>query len=202
MYRDGLTQKALDAASEDYKTIIVKHLKLSGDVHKWYNIRDFLIEEMHKKKSTLKRMKYHIVDSLAKQYYLNVLFSNRKGNSSWDGFPSAFKCDLEEVLFLELPTNACAELRKIGVDLIDVYYGHEDKEKSIKFDEFDQEEWKLQEGTTFQDNDIKVLRHFINEFLYHMDDWIKIIEESIGKKKAAGCRKVYKKLEKRFSKIA
>ncbi|CAH6419121.1 Hypothetical protein HVR_LOCUS315 [uncultured virus] len=115
------------------KEIVLKHYKIAGAIDMWNNIKTFLIEQVHRNKSIVKRKKYTVADPLTKYYYDKYLFRGQKQLTGMDPYPCYFKSYLEDFLVSELNTKRFNYVR--------VYYSRDTIPDELKFDSFNREEW-------------------------------------------------------------
>jgi hypothetical protein len=78
-----------------------EHQQCGKDIHTWYKLIEFYIDEMHQKKMHRKTAhgRYHSNDEEIERTYSMCLFYKRKQRSSFDDFPSAFKSELEDCMY-------------------------------------------------------------------------------------------------------
>jgi len=81
-----------------------EHVQCAKDTSAWFNRVNFYIEQMHDCKFEPKRQKsdkFKPLTEEADQLYRRALFYKKNGRSSFDVFPSSFKCILEDCMFKE-----------------------------------------------------------------------------------------------------
>ncbi|MDR3539714.1 MAG: hypothetical protein P4L69_01895 [Desulfosporosinus sp.] len=174
--------------------ILAKHTALSAEISMLNELGDFLIEEIHHKRSAPPNKngkcilldKYCVLDP----YYKNILFAGRHHRSSFDPFPSAFQCYLDDVL--------CDEVRYIDpmdkVDVVKVYYGPE-KPKGV----FNKEQWAFDENETDPSKEIALLKKYRDMLIDFMTRAAAVIENGLSSKDS-GTKKVQKEL-KRYTEL-
>lgn len=167
--RDDIYYHDLDPAN---KQIVLKHLKIDGELMMWDNIRDYLIEQIHQKKSTRTFragcVTYKISHATCQYYYRNYLFAKRRVLSSID-FPGAFKSRLENVLIRELTTP--------NFNYITVYYNEDAKPDELKFSHYDQDEWLLSDGPEMSENDVSIMEKYKMGFITLLVKCTTIVQE-------------------------
>lgn len=171
-------QRFIDTYNElsmQHQNLILKHLKLSGELTKWFDLRIYhLLNEFHEKKNI------SIIDSRigftkdVEKYYKKWVFHGKSCMSSFDTFPSAFRSELEEVLFNE------SEL--IGYDnsfdRTDVYYSRVLKPKHLTFSEFDKNEWSLDKSIHMTKHDLHIMEKYKTEFITFLNECVRIMKEN------------------------
>lgn len=175
------------------KETVTKHLKIAGEIFKWFNITDFLIDEIHEKKSIYKRGKYKPVDQTTDYYYKKFLFKGKKRITSCDIFPSAFKCYLEDVMYTELTIK--------NFDFTSIYYSHSQKPQELKYDDFDKNEWSLSEGLQMTQNDLYIMEKYKEQFLDFVERCLNMLKFFENDKKHSYRYEEIKKERNRLLKI-
>jgi hypothetical protein len=150
------------------KSIVDKHLKLSGEVSMWKKITDWMIDQIHQKKSVKKQDNY-IPTGITKYYYEKYLFRGQKSITTLDVYPSCFICYLEDILAKEIQTKQ--------FNILSVYYGYEDKPEELRFDNFYKEEWLLSEGSAMSETDLFVMEKYKMYFIYFLDKCVDLLKE-------------------------
>ena len=146
----------LEGLNNDDKENVIKHLKISGEIHMWYNINSWLIDQVHNKKSIMKRTNYTIPDKVTNYYYHKYLFKGKKSIGTLSVFPSHFQSGLENVLYKSLYNKK--------FDFISVYYGHCNVPEELQFDSFNKNEWVLSEGFEMTYDDAILMEKYKVEF--------------------------------------
>ena len=77
------------------------HQTCGKDIRTWFKLIDFYIEEVHKKKMfQMKRTgRFYPNSPEVESAYRKYLFHNKKRRTSFDDFPCAFKCELEDCMY-------------------------------------------------------------------------------------------------------
>ena len=158
----------LKALTPHEKELFLKHCKLSGHMRRLRNLREFLIDEIHTKRSSLRRRKYKINPELEIPYR-TILFGGKKRVTSLDIFPCSYQCALECLLFFDFEQT---NIEKVLIDaghsdiarLTGIYHKPDivkEIEDETKFDEL---EWSFND----QDNDLAKLERFQDEIISYM----------------------------------
>ena len=71
------------------------HRAFAHQLQKFYYGIEFYIEEMHSKKSVMRRDKYRLRTKEDDKFYLKWLFHGYKRRCSWSCFPSSFHTEME-----------------------------------------------------------------------------------------------------------
>lgn len=158
-YPDDILYEDLDPINRE---IVTKHLKISGEIKMWDNIKSWLIDQIHHKKSVIIKGKYIPTDKITSHYY------NKKQLTSFDKFPSAFQCYLEELLVDELKTT--------NFNFIAVYYGHDSKPDELKYSDFDKNEWILSEGLQMTLDDVTIMEKYKRNFINFVDSCVNMLK--------------------------
>lgn len=161
----------------DEKAKVEHHLKLAGGIHMWWNIGDYLIKEVHDKKSVKRKRsgqtKYIPSDSAVDELYRYYLFhGNRTMNTMTSSFPSAFKCYLEDLMYSQV-----SESTKKEFEGTQVYYNHQNKPKDLQFSDFNSDMWTLSDGLSMTPEDLIVMEAYRLGFLSFMNDCIRELKE-------------------------
>lgn len=156
------------------KAIVTKHYRIAGTIDMLENINDFLINQIHSKKSTLQRSKYIITDALTHHYYSKYLYRGQKNLNSLDPYPSTFKSHLEDSLAQELIDK---RFKFIGV-----YYSRRQVPVELRFDTFDENEWILSEGPSMIQNDIIIMERYKTRFTSFLDFCVDVASNLESKK--------------------
>lgn len=145
------------------KKIVLKHLKISGKINTWIEIRRYLIKQIQdeKCKQTLKR--YKPLSILAEIYHKDYLMFNKFDNLS------IYKCYLENTMIKEMTTNR--------MNYINIYYANVEKPNDFKYMEFNEEEWKLSKGQNMNDNDCQIMEKFKNGLLVFLNECVDLMKE-------------------------
>ena len=142
-----------DELDDFNKNIVLRHLKIAGKIAMWVNIRKFLKDQIHHKKSkSTKNKSYYPVNSITRHYYTNYIFLGKKNITSWDYFPSQFNSKMENIMIEEMTTK--------NFNYIPIYYCLEDKPSELHFSDFDENEWVLSEGLEMSRNDIQIVEKY------------------------------------------
>ena len=94
-----------------------EHVQCAKDTSAWFNCVNFYIDQMHDCKFEPKRQKkgkFKPLTEEADQLYCRALFYKKLGRSSFDVFPSSFKCILEECMFREHEHDERCTTRGVG----------------------------------------------------------------------------------------
>lgn len=152
--------------------ILLKHLKIAGELYRLINITQYLVEQVKEKKKE---------DKIAKEYLRNYLMKNQEEVS-----PFTY---LREVLEKSLT-------KEMGSDrgsFIDIYYHHKQKPLKYRFDTFTKYEWRLSSRESMTDEDILVMEKYKTLFISVME------KHTLAVKKNNKARKEMKKLIESFS---
>lgn len=139
-------------------------------------VNNHLVEEIHHKKANLRRTKFHISESITEAYYKRYLFKSRKSITSLDPHPSHYQSILENVLLEELKQTL--PNAKDNFDYMSVYYSHNCKPETLKFNNFDSNQWTLSQGPQMTLEDIAVMVKYKQGFIAHLDKLLLIIKNS------------------------
>jgi hypothetical protein len=147
---------------------IREHCALSGLIKRMEAIRSFLIDQIHEKRAVCRKGRFRPNDPIIDKLYTSILFGGKKRISSFDRFPSSFKCYLDDLLFRSVKTGNTPSM---GFSLCSVYYGT----KTLPLKElqdsmlFNTSDWELhdpaQDATTlfrFRDEFLGALQHLAN----------------------------------------
>lgn len=103
------------------RALLERHLELSGAIQRVLALRTFLKDQVHAKRSTLKRTRW-MPDAEIEPLYSKVIFGGRSVLTSWQAFPCTFRSALESLFVREVKhTNIETVLRARGINLCDVY---------------------------------------------------------------------------------
>jgi hypothetical protein len=182
-----------DRLDEKSREIVLKHLKIAGDLHRWVAIERQLHREFMEKKSIVEMEYCGCSDPLSKQYYEKYVFLDGKIRNEWSLFPSAFKCYLEKCMALEL--NLERGLPSGQFELIAVYYDHDQKPYNIRFDSFERKEWKLDRCTNMTQKDVEVMEHYKKGLLAFLGACVEIVNKS-GVDREESCEKEWKRIQR------
>lgn len=128
----------------------------------WDNIRKFLKDQTHHKKSKpTKNKSYYPVNSITRHYYNNYIYLGKQNITSFDYFPCLFNAKMENIMIEEMTTK--------NFNYIPIYYCHEDKPRELYFSEFDENEWLLSEGLEMSLNDIQIMEKYKIQFINFLD---------------------------------
>ena len=141
--------------------LLRKHCVLSGSIRRLTRLRMFLTEEIHTKRSVLKRTRYTVEPRLVRAYS-KILFSGRKLRTGFDRFPCEYKGSLDDLLFREVRgTN----IEQAVPPLTSLYYSPSYPLQELQdAQEFDKTEWSLDDPA----QDIATLERFRDEFIRFM----------------------------------
>jgi hypothetical protein len=176
----GITYEQL---ADNLKPILDVHLRLAGGIEMWCNIRSFLIDQMHQKKSSLIRKRYKITDPITNLYYSKYLFEGKRKISSLDIFPCSYKSVLEDVIAAQMPW----EFR-----VTSIYYNHMNKPDRFRYSDFDESEWSLSIGDTMSPNDIEVMQRYKTGLVQFLDLCLNVVLQSPRSKSDHGRLKRYR----------
>lgn len=118
-------QEFVDKVDPAERAIVAKHQKLFKEIYYWYRLRDFLVEEIHKKKTKLTpyrgnkkgifgnsisetfRPYPEFKKSGGHRFYRKVLFMGQKtiGNGLGLFFPDLIRWALQDLLFSEIKSD-------------------------------------------------------------------------------------------------
>jgi hypothetical protein len=144
--------------------IIRLHDKMSNRIAKLCSINNFLIEEMHKKKSVKKRNLFTLTDKTADLYYNKVLFRGLKNLTSFSTFPCYFQGTLDSVMWGDLGDDG---EQSIG------YYNNN------KYRDHDwSNEYALENCPEMTDDDKEKMAKYAKQLLKFMSKVINIIKSS------------------------
>lgn len=148
--------------------IIAKHQKISEDLDKWIDIRNYLIDQFHKQKGTLTQTdKYKFSDPMVERHYIAYLFANKNIVGGLYDFSCIFKCYMEKVLYQEHPKPIPPH-----PTLTYVYY-HDHHISS-----FNKAEWSIDNSKNMTTADIATLNKFRVGLLNFLDSCLTLIQES------------------------
>jgi hypothetical protein len=185
-----LTIDAIESLSATEREFLRKHIQLSGSIMRIIAIQNFLIEEVHAKRAVEKRGKFMPTDPKIEKLYSTILFGGRKRVTSFDAFPSEFKCQLDMMLFREVTRKQVSEIEaKLKFKLIDVYYGTIRVEvEEMRVDKaFDTAEWEFSESGN---DDEAILLRYRDEFIVLMRHLAATMKEGgLKVKELAGTKK-------------
>lgn len=168
---------SIDVLSDSERAAIRKHCRLSGSIVRILDIRTFLIEQIHEKRSVFKRRLFKIHDPKLQLLYGKILFGGEKHLTSYSSFPCCFRSYLENVLFQEVPdAKDRGASRELGFNMTAVYYNTQNVrvEEMHTAKKFDTAEWEL----TDEKSDRDTLLRFRDEFLGLMQSLTDIVEEN------------------------
>ena len=107
--------------------IIAKHRAYSHEIWMLFNLREYLVDQIRKKRCITKRMtsQFRPQYKFLKPYYEKILEAGwcRKDGIMLNGFFSVFNCYMEEVMAREAPEY----VKDMSSDFNHVYYGHPEK---------------------------------------------------------------------------
>lgn len=98
--------------------IVYKHLRLSGQIRMYENIRNHLIDQIHKNKSIKKKVRYH-PQGLVSKYYDKYMFENKSEIVMGTPLILLLRSELENTMVSELSTK--------NFNYIPIYYAVEEK---------------------------------------------------------------------------
>ena len=156
-------------ASEKGK-LLTYHGDLARHLGEWYAVRDALIEEVHAKKSILKRKKYQITSKVVQHVYDNLLFQGAK-----KGLGMGFSPEFIEIAMDLLPDVAVRECDIKLIPMIEsfeitsVYYGGIHRKASIN-----KEAWRLSDGPELTPEDCQTFARYCARFTLFADEIVTI----------------------------
>lgn len=118
------SQEALHQLGPAYESVVMEHIADAAAIQQLVAIRDYLIEEFHRKKSTPHSKRSGTVSTYkmtphVEAVYCKCFFLKRKCNSSLDCFPCSFKGKLEDVMWRQCSTHS---LDTGLFDMLAIYY--------------------------------------------------------------------------------
>ena len=143
------------------RAAIRKHCAFSGRIERTYNIRSFLIKEVHQKRGNQDdNGHYRLEDPNLNEQYNTILYGGQEEPSDFSPYPSVFKSKLEDYLLRSVKRERDVAL---GFSLCNVYYNPtntplEELQAAMLFDTA---EWELSEPA----NDQATLLRFRDEFI-------------------------------------
>ena len=156
-----------DELDDFNKKIVLKHLKISGKIKQWLRIRVHLKDEMHQKKCTLKRTKYHPNDLIIDRYYRNYLHTGKKVMNSWDMIPYSFQGLLENVMLKEMSTKK--------FNYIPIYYG--EAPRDFNYNNFDIDKWTFSDHNYMTPEDIDIMEKYKSRYITFVTKCVKLINK-------------------------
>jgi hypothetical protein len=163
--------------------LLRKHCRLSGRVCRLIRLRTFLKDEIHNKRSILKRNKYKIHPEW-KFVYDKIIFMGKQNLTSLQAFPCSYRGFLDSLLFDEFHNtnieNAMLDaMHANGLEhhsLTSFYYDNftfpiQELHDACTFDEL---EWALNNPA----DDITTFKRFRDELLTYMRDVEEILEQT------------------------
>ena len=175
---------------QEQRELVDTHLRLSGGIRKWEQINSYLIAQMHHKKGTMKRRKYHIPNESARRYYDCYLFRGKQEIGTSDAFPCEFRGELENVLFSQVPLES-------KIDLLGVYYA-EKKTKHFGYCDFEKSEWSLEEVKEMSEKDVEVMKKFKTGFVEFLHQCVDVLNKHNRPKT---CAKEVTRIEKVMKRV-
>jgi len=157
----------LTTLTPNEKDLLRKHCDLSGHMRRIRHLRTFLIDEIHNKRSVLKRNKYKINPELETPYG-RILFGGKKHLHWFSTFPCAYQGTLDSLIFRDFRHTGIENLllNSDPVIMLTSFYYH----SSLPINEFqlaakfDESEWALNDPA----NDLNILHRFRDEFIAFM----------------------------------
>lgn len=174
----------LDELDNFNKKVVLKHLKISGQIQMWIKIRNSLLKQIREKKSKQKGNKFMSYTKLTKHYYKNYLFMKDFNNLS------IFKCYMENSMIKEMSTDK--------MNYVPIYYGHEYKPEEFKYDKYEKNEWKLSSRKGMSNNDKQIMEKYKIGIIKFLRECIKIMQKN-KIQEAKRCEKFYDKLRKKMN---
>ena len=163
--------------------LLRKHCTLSGRMCRLIKLRTFLKDEIHNKRSVLKRMKYKIHPEL-KWVYDKIIFMGKQNLNSFQVFPCSYRGILDSLLFDEFHNtnieNAMLDaFHANGLEhhnLTSFYYSTftfpvQELHDTCNFDEL---EWALNDPA----DDTSTFERFRDELLAYMRDVEEIMQQT------------------------
>jgi hypothetical protein len=134
------------------REIVDKHLRFSGKLRMFDNIRQNLIDQIHQKKA----VKNH-PQGLTKDYYTKYLFEGHRSIINGGPILSALKSHLETTLVYELSTR--------NFDCMFIYYHLSEKPGELLYDSYNPDAWMLDPGLEMTCNDIHIMERYKTMYL-------------------------------------
>eukprot|EP01084_Bolivina_argentea_P002002 3692_1 len=149
--------------SDSAEIIIKKHFLIAGQMRKLVNLRNYLIQQIHRKKSKEVKGKCYPIHDLTKKIYNKILFD---GQDALGAFPTHCWGDFETTMFDELGIK--------NSDSYDRYllciYTNGPWENP--YAEFDKDANSLSNETKcLTCNDIKIIKDFARKYLEFLGKW-------------------------------
>lgn len=159
-YWNSLNDIPDEKVREQTRALINRHLQMGGHIHAWIRIRQFLIDEISRKKGHSRKGKIVLRDATTKAYYKGLLFG-KKEITEQDPFPAHFTCLLEEIMSDEFHKSGC----HADYYLKDIYYNHGNLPQEFRRDIVDLAVWELQSGEEMFESDKAVMKMFRDNFI-------------------------------------
>jgi hypothetical protein len=157
--------------SVDDKQVVDAHLGYAGQLQMWQDVRTFLIDEFHRKKS---RPGSNVpADPHALQVYSQCFFFNQEIVTSLDPFPCQFESELENVMLREFRPSPRFHFPAI-------YYNHQSKPAALKLDQFDKDAWVLDRGAALTANDRRVLAAYRKGLVGCLTQYATLVRQHFG----------------------
>jgi len=139
-----------------YQNTYLWHVEKAKEIDKWWDIRQYLIEEIHRKKSVKKSNGLFKPLGETREYYIKYLFFGQRYQTSFSFFPCNFKGMYDDILLTYTPNTHGLK------DIASQVYYHKD----FKYNDlFNTSEWKLSEGLDMTNEDRGVMEKFRKGFL-------------------------------------
>ena len=150
--------EAWAAAPGHVRSVVLRHVQHAADIEMLVEIRDYLIEQVHQKKSTLNRIgSPKPVPALA-EMYTKVLLHKRHRYGSW--IPVAFASQGEDRLVAELSHKAA---HRHGINLTQVYYN---RPKPIV------DGWDLEDGHGLSDRERATFERYLDLYREIFEEYL------------------------------
>ena len=162
--------------------IVEKHQSISREISKDIIVNNSLIDQMHEKKFSKKRTKYHPRNEKAHGIYKKILFTNKSKISTFDTYPSDFKSKMDSKLFEELKENGYSTT----TDDADVYYG------KVQETLLDEKLYGLEDNTELTVKDKTIIKKYADNHLALLEKCVEICDnDETLEEEAARVRKIY-----------
>lgn len=136
--------------------IVLKHLKISGKINDFFEIRNWLLKQMQEKKCIKKNHGTLFVpsDSVTKYYYNNYMLTGKKMSFL---FPHMFRINMENVFRKEMDTT--------HFNYEEIYIDNEKIPDDFRFNKFNENEWILSDGAEMSPEDEDIMEKYKTGFI-------------------------------------
>lgn len=160
--------------SEVGRKIVDMHRGYVKSIYELVNIRDFLIQEIHRKKSEVVDEKCIPQGENILQVYHQVLFLGQQHIGTFSDWTGEFKNVLENLLYIQLSLDGGIVRRNISerFELTQVYYGSNEVEDGVYiYSPIHKPRWTLSDGIgVWTPSDQIVISAYVDKLLTFLTD--------------------------------